>query len=119
MALSQVFALDSSQPAASGGPIISLLISKDIEIQTLTSAQDKQLMAQCQAIREDSQKGTHRKRCRQSRPILGCLMLIYASHPRLFTPSSGIRLAFFNGRSPKRAYKQALVSKRLRTSIRR
>lgn len=61
MALSQVFALDSSQAAASGGSIASLLISKDIEIQTLTSELDEQLSAQCKAIREDFQKGAQQK----------------------------------------------------------
>ncbi len=61
MALSQVFALDSSQAAALGGPIASLLISKDIEIQTLTSVLDEQLSAQCKAIREDFQKGAQQK----------------------------------------------------------
>lgn len=61
MALSQVFALDSSQAPASGGPIASLLISKDIEIQTLTSVLDEQLSAQCRTIREDFQKGAQQK----------------------------------------------------------
>lgn len=61
MALSQMFALDSSQAAASGGPIASLLISKDVEIQTLTSVLDEQLSAQCKAIREDFQEGAQQK----------------------------------------------------------
>jgi len=60
MALSQKFGLGSSH-AASSGPIASLLISKDIEIQTLTSVLDKQLSAQCRTIREDFQKGDQQK----------------------------------------------------------
>lgn len=70
MALSQMFALDSSQVSALGGPIASLLISKDIEIQTLTSVVDEQLSAQCKAIREDFQKGAQQKALQAIRTYL-------------------------------------------------
>ena len=61
MALSQMFALASAHTSMSDGPVATLLLSKELEIQTLTTALDKELSEHCKAIREDFQKGARQK----------------------------------------------------------
>lgn len=61
MALSQMFALASAHTSSSVAPVATLLLSKELESQILTTALDKELSAQCKAIREDFQKGARQK----------------------------------------------------------
>ena len=61
MALSQMFALASAHTSSAVAPVAALLLSIELEKQTLTTALDKQLSEQCKAIREDFQKGARQK----------------------------------------------------------
>ena len=61
MALSQMFTLVSAHTSSSVAPVATLLLSKELESQILTTALDKELSEQCKAIREDFQKGARQK----------------------------------------------------------
>ncbi|MDP1946661.1 MAG: hypothetical protein Q8L77_04090, partial [Nitrospirota bacterium] len=61
IALSQIFALASAHASTSDGPVATLLLSKELENQTLTTALDKELSEHCKAIREDFQQGARQK----------------------------------------------------------
>ena len=61
MALSQMVAIAPAHTSTSDGPIAMLLLGKELENQTLTTALDKELSGKCKAIREDFKKGAQQK----------------------------------------------------------
>ena len=70
LALSQKFELSSTEARGPADPLVSLVISRDLEIQALTGVVDQELSARCKEIRDEFKQGHQQKSLNDVRSYL-------------------------------------------------